>query len=84
MAKLRHLAITVPDPEKAAEFYVKAFGLRRVGKTDRAGSRGREFVGVHHFGFIVDDVARTREAIEAAGGIAFDITANGWTGAAKD
>ena len=31
MAKLRHIAITVPDPEKAAQFYEKAFGLKRVG-----------------------------------------------------
>lgn len=132
MAKLRHIAITVPDPEKAAAFYEKAFGLRRVGTTDWegahgvyltdgvmnlallryrkdefAGARGRDFVGVHHFGFIVDDVPATRAAIEAAGGrhwmgepadgtgfyevkyhdpdgVAFDITANGWTGASKD
>lgn len=132
MAKLRHIAITVPDPEKAAEFYIATFGLKRVGKTDwegahgvylsdgvmniallhykkeeYAGERGRAFVGVHHFGFIVDDVAGTRAAIEAAGGrhwmgepvdgtgfyevkyhdpdgVAFDITANGWTGAKKE
>ena len=132
MAKLRHIAITVPDPEKAAEFYERAFGLKRVGGTDWhgahgvylsdgvvnlallhykkeefAGQRGRGFVGVHHIGFIVDDVAETRRRIEAAGGrhwmgepadgggfyevkyhdpdgVAFDITANGWTGAAKD
>ena len=93
MAKLRHLAITVPDPEKAAEFYMKAFGLKRVGQTDwtgakgvylsdgvinlallhyksdeYAGKRGRDFVGLHHFGFLVDDVAGTRKAIEDAGG----------------
>jgi catechol 2,3-dioxygenase-like lactoylglutathione lyase family enzyme len=93
MAKLRHIAITVPDPEKAAQFYEKAFGLKRVGRTDwdgahgvylsdgvmnlallhyrkeeYAGKKGRAFVGVHHFGFIVDDVPGTREAIEAAGG----------------
>ncbi len=139
MAKLRHLAITVPDPEKAAEFYERAFGLKRVGGTDWhgahgvylsdgvvnlallqykkeefAGHRGRDFVGVHHIGFVVDDVAETRRRIDAAGGrhwmgeppdgasskgqgggfyevkfhdpdgVAFDITANGWTGAAKD
>src|SRR3954447_23367098 len=40
MAKLRHLAITVPDPEKAAEFYMQAFGLRRVGSTDWHGASG--------------------------------------------
>ena len=93
MAKLRHIAITVPDPEKAAEFYIRAFGLKRVGTTNwdgahgvyltdgvmnlallhykqeqYAGKLGRGHVGVHHFGFIVEDVAATRRAIEAAGG----------------
>ena len=132
MAKLRHIAITVPDPWKAAEFYMQAFGLKKVGETDwenasgvylsdgvinlallhykteeAAGELGRGFVGLHHFGFLVDDVAATRKAIEAAGGkhwmgeavggtgfyevkfrdpdgIVVDITASGWTGAAKD
>jgi catechol 2,3-dioxygenase-like lactoylglutathione lyase family enzyme len=81
MGKLRHIAVTVPDPQKAAEFYIKAFGLKKVGETDwtnasgvylsdgvvnlallkyktekAAGSRGRDFVGVHHIGFWVDDV----------------------------
>ncbi len=129
MAKLRHIAITVPDPHKAAEFYMRAFDMRKVGETDwanargvyltdgtinvallhykteeAAGARGRDFVGVHHFGFLVEDVEATRTKIEAAGGkhwmgeekkaggfyevkfhdpngIAFDISANGWTGA---
>ena len=40
MAKLRHIAITVPDPEKAAQFYEKAFGLKRVGRTDWDGAHG--------------------------------------------
>lgn len=92
MPKLRHIAITVPDPEKAAKFYVEALGLKRVGATDwsgaqgvylsdgviniallrykteeMAGHRGRGFVGVHHFGFIVEDLAGTRKRVEAAG-----------------
>ena len=100
-AKLRHIAITVPDPEKAARFYIEAFGLKRVGETDwenakgvylsdgvinlallhykteeAAGHRGRDFVGVHHFGFEVDDVDSSRKAIEAAGG-------KHWMGEAK-
>jgi catechol 2,3-dioxygenase-like lactoylglutathione lyase family enzyme len=29
MAKLRHIAITVPDPEKAAQFYLP-FGMKRA------------------------------------------------------
>jgi catechol 2,3-dioxygenase-like lactoylglutathione lyase family enzyme len=93
MAKLRHIAITVPDPEKAAAFYIEALGLRRVGTTnwegaqgvylsdgvmniallkykkeEYAGKLGRQHVGVHHFGFIVEDVTATRKAIDAAGG----------------
>jgi catechol 2,3-dioxygenase-like lactoylglutathione lyase family enzyme len=32
MAKLRHIAIVVKDLEKAAAFYEKVFGLKRVGK----------------------------------------------------
>jgi catechol 2,3-dioxygenase-like lactoylglutathione lyase family enzyme len=94
MAKLRHIAITVPDPHKAAEFYMQAFGMQKVGETDWANARGvflsdgtinlallnykteeaagewrgRDFVGIHHFGFWVDNVSATRQAIEAAGG----------------
>jgi catechol 2,3-dioxygenase-like lactoylglutathione lyase family enzyme len=34
MAKLRHIALSVPDPDKAAEFYEKVFDLKRVGRTE--------------------------------------------------
>ena len=94
MARLRHIAMQVPDPHKAAEFYMRVFGMRKVGETDwenargvylsdgvinlalldyktveAAGEdRGVDFVGVHHIGFWVDDVAATRAAMEAAGG----------------
>jgi len=99
--QLRHIAITVPDPHKAAEFYMKAFGMRKVGETDwenargvylsdgvinvallhykteeAAGRLGRDFVGVHHFGFLVDDLDASRRAVEAAGG-------RHWMGEAK-
>jgi len=30
-ARLRHIAISVPDPEAAAQFFEAAFGMRRVG-----------------------------------------------------
>ena len=40
MAKLRHIALAVDDPEKAAEFYIKAFGLTRVGGTDWINAKG--------------------------------------------
>jgi methylmalonyl-CoA/ethylmalonyl-CoA epimerase len=35
MAKLRHIALSVPDPEAAAQFFEKAFGMRRAGKAMR-------------------------------------------------
>ena len=94
MAKLRHIAMQVPDPHKAAEFYMRVFGMKKVGETDWENARGvylsdgvinlalldykteeaagaehgRDFVGIHHVGFWVDDVAATRAAMEAAGG----------------
>lgn len=94
MAKLRHFALSVPDPEAAAAFYEKAFGLKRVGENDHPGAtgvylsdgvinlallryktdeaagedRGKDYFGVHHFGFVVDDIADTSALIEEAGG----------------
>ena len=93
MGKLRHIAITVPDPWKAAEFYQAAFGMTKVGETDSslargvylsdgvvnlallnyktdaaAGERGKDFVGIHHVGFWVDDIADARVNVERAGG----------------
>ena len=94
MAKLRHFALSVPDPEAAASFYEKAFGLERVDESDHAGAtgvylsdgvinlallryktdeaagedRGKDYFGVHHFGFMVDDVDETSARIDEAGG----------------
>jgi len=94
MAKLRHLAISVPDIETAAKFYCDTFGLERVGfaatpygdglsltdgvvnltllhfhTDDAAGDeRGKDFVGLHHFGFVVDDLDQSSGAIERNGG----------------
>ena len=31
MAKLRHIALSVPDPQATAAFYIKAFGMKQVG-----------------------------------------------------
>ena len=93
MGKLRHIAFSVPDPWKAAEFYMKAFGLRKVGEVDNplaagvyltdgviniallkyktdamAGEdRGKDFVGLHHLGFWVDDAKEACKNVEAAG-----------------
>ena len=99
MAKLRHIAMSVDDPEKTADFYCEAFDMKRVGRTDSplakgcyvsdgvitvallkykddrsAGfvkgedERGRDFVGLHHLGFWVDDLPEAEKKIEQAGG----------------
>ena len=94
MAKLRHIAISVPDIEKSAKFYEETFGLQRVNLAitpsgdglslsdgvinltllhfhteDAAGDeRGKDFVGIHHMGFIVDDLEDMSEKIKANGG----------------
>ncbi len=97
MAKLRHIAIAVPDVERSAQFYEKVFELERVGttdsdmatgiylsdgviclallnyKTDEAAGkeRGKDYVGVHHVGFWVDDLDDMEKSIENGGGTFF-------------
>lgn len=93
MSQLRHIAMSVPDPWMAAEFYHRVFGLEIVGEADSqlaegvylsdgvinlallkyksdamAQGTGKDFVGLHHIGFWVDDVAAARARVEAAGG----------------
>jgi catechol 2,3-dioxygenase-like lactoylglutathione lyase family enzyme len=94
MAKLRHIALSVPDPWEAALFYMEAFGMRKVGETDStlargvylsdgvmnmallnyktdeaAGTdRGKDFVGIHHMGFWVDDIDQAQKQLKDAGG----------------
>jgi catechol 2,3-dioxygenase-like lactoylglutathione lyase family enzyme len=41
-------------------------GEKGSGRTDM-----KDFVGAHHFGFIVDDIAETQKQVEAAGGTFF-------------
>ena len=120
MAKLRHIAIIVPDPEQAARFFEQAFDMRRAG-TARRGiymsdgtvnvallrQEGDEPVGLYHFGMWVDDLDAAEKKVVSAGGtymagrptspnsfyeakykdpngVVFDLTHNGWAGAAKD
>src|ERR687896_1992066 len=40
MAKLRHIALHTPDPEKTAEFYKSVFDLVEVGRTDSPLAKG--------------------------------------------
>ena len=94
MAHLRHIALSVPDPEKTAQFYEKAFGMKRVGTLDHSQASGiylsdgvmnmailryklddvvykdggKDYVGLHHFGFWVDDLEEAKRELEANGG----------------
>ena len=76
-AKLRHIAITVNDLKREAEFYETVFGFKKHSENDVAISlsdgvmnvtllkfktdadagdeRGKDFVVLHHIGFVVDD-----------------------------
>ena len=90
MAKLRHIAVTVPDLEAAARFYEQTFEMQRVRQSSiaiilsdgvvslailkfetdaQAGDeRGKDFHGLHHMGFVVDDIDASGKEIEANGG----------------
>ncbi|HTJ01178.1 MAG TPA: VOC family protein [Methylovirgula sp.] len=81
MSKLRHLAILVPDPEAAATFFEKAFGMTRAGLARRGiyMSDGvmnvallrvnpeKEKVGLFHFGMWVDDLDEAEKVLTEAG-----------------
>ncbi|MBT5048429.1 MAG: VOC family protein [Rhodospirillaceae bacterium] len=82
MSKLRHIAIIVPDPEEARQFFEDAFGMVAVG-TARRGiyvsdgtlniallkqEHPEEALGIAHFGIWVDDLDTAEERIAAAGG----------------
>src|SRR5262252_9217077 len=81
MAKLRHIALIVPDPEKAAKFFEDAFDMKVAGKARRglSGSdgtvnvallkqEGDEKVGIYHFGMWVDDLDEAEKKVVGAGG----------------
>jgi len=96
MAKLRHIALQVPDLEKAAQFYESVFEFERVKEAEspignavmlsdgvmnltllhfpdgRGGQvNGPDWAGIHHMGFVVDDLEATGTKIEQAGGAFF-------------
>ena len=99
MAKLRHIALSVKDPEATAQFYEDAFDLKRVGEIDSVlakgfylsdgtiniallsyksdemsgyvegeAERGMDWEGIHHMGFMVENLEETEKKIEEAGG----------------
>ena len=82
MAKLRHIAIIVEDPEKAAKFYEEAFGMTRAGSARRGiymsdgtvnvallkKESENEKLGLYHFGMWVDDLDAAEKKVVDAGG----------------
>ena len=81
MAKLRHIALIVPDPEKAAKFFEEAFDMKVAGKARRGlyvsdgtvnvallKQEGDEKVGIYHFGMWVDDLDEAEKKVVGAGG----------------
>src|ERR1700716_687273 len=82
MATLRHIPITVPDPEAAAKFFEDAFDMKRAG-TARRGiymsdgtvnvallqkETAKEKIGIYHFGMWVDDLDAAEKKVVDAGG----------------
>ena len=80
--RLRHLAIIVPDPEPAAQFFERAIDMKRVG-TGRRGiymsdgvvnvallkrETDDEPIGLYHFGMWVDDLEAAEKKVLDAGG----------------
>ena len=81
MAKLRHIALIVPDPEKAAKFFEDAFEMKIAGKARRGlyvsdgvinvallKQEGDEKIGIYHFGMWVDDLDEAEKKVVNAGG----------------
>jgi lactoylglutathione lyase len=82
VARMRHIALLVTDPETSAQFFEQAFGMKRAGKAGRGlyMSDGtiniallkvnpeKERAGLYHFGMWVDDLDKASKAVEQAGG----------------
>ncbi len=80
--RLRHIAIIVPDPEKAAQFFEQAFDMKRAGSARRGiymsdgvmnvallkKETDDEEIGLYHFGMWVDDLDAAEQKVINAGG----------------
>jgi lactoylglutathione lyase len=82
MAKLRHVALIVEDPESSARFFEQAFDMKRAGKARRGiymsdgtinvallrKEDDKERIGIYHFGMWVDDLEAAEKKVLEAGG----------------
>ncbi len=80
-AKVRHIAIKTPDPERLAEYYTKVFGLDVVLRRETGSvylsdgdlclallpTRGEVAPGIEHIGFHIQDAEEIAAAIEGLG-----------------
>lgn len=80
--RLRHIAIIVPDAEKAAKFFEDAFGMTRAGSARRGiymtdgtmnvallgKEKDDEPIGLYHFGMWVDNLEESEAKVIKAGG----------------
>ena len=82
MAKLRHVALIVEDPEASARFFEQAFDMKRAGRARRGiymsdgtinvallkKENDKERIGIYHFGMWVDDLEAAEKKVVEAGG----------------
>jgi len=82
MARIRHVAFYTEDPERAANFYCRAFDLKRLrqsengsiwltdGYINMALIKRSKSSGINHIGFLVEDLEsaqkRLREIVPTA------------------
>ena len=85
MAKLRHIAITVDNMEKTAQFYEQAFEMKRVRQSPVAimmsdgimslaiihseNQNAEGRKGLHHIGFLVDEMEAGASRVEESGAV---------------
>ena len=83
VARMRHIALLVTDPERSAQFYEKSLGFKRAGKAGRGlymsdgtinmallkvNTEKGEKAGLFHFGMWVDDLDGSEASVKDAGG----------------
>ena len=80
-AKVRHIAIKTPDPQRLADYYTTVYGLDVVLKRPTGSvylsdgdlclallpTRGEVAPGIEHFGFHIQDPEEIAEALEGMG-----------------
>lgn len=80
-AKIRHIAIKTPDPQRLADYYTKVYGLDVVLRRPSGSvylsdgdlslallpTRGEVAPGIEHFGFHIQDPEEIAAALESVG-----------------